>query len=98
MYYNIYTEQKVCDETHFNPHTNKKEKLLRFSSDGKKYWETIFDENEKKSEFNVYEDGNLVLHEEFKNGKKHGKWFCINDDGSRCETEYLNGKKIKDCE
>lgn len=97
LYYNFKSEQIVCDETLFNSETNKKEKHTRFSSDGKKYWETKFNENEKKSEFNSYENGNLILHVEYKNGKKDGKWFCYNDDGTKCEMEYSNGKKIKDC-
>ena len=97
LYYNINSEQIVSDETLFNPETNKKEKHTRYSSDGKKYWETKFDINEKKSEFNSYDNGNLILHEEYKDGKKNGKWFWYCNDGTKCETEYYNGKKIKDC-
>ena len=97
LYYNIYSEQIVSDETIFNSKTNKKERHLRFSSDKKKYWETKFDENEQKSEFNSYLNGIQVLHEKYKNGKKDGKWFCIYKDGTKCEMEYSKGKKIKDC-
>ena len=97
VYYNIYPEQIVSTETIFNPETNKKIKLLNYSSNGKNKWETNFDDNEKKSEFNFYEDGKLVEHKEFFQGKKNGKWFCFEKDGSKCEIEYKNGKKIKDC-
>jgi|GEM_PF-6048873 len=97
LYYNIHFKQIVSDETIFNPKTNKKITHLRYSSDGKIYWETIFDENQRKSEFNTYENGINTLHEEYLNGKKHGKWFKICDDGTECKKEYSNGKKIKDC-
>ncbi|MBD8019166.1 hypothetical protein H9628_11875 [Weeksellaceae bacterium Sa1CVA4] len=96
LYYNNNSKQIISTETIFNQE-NKRVKVLNFSSDGKKIRETTFDENEKKSEYNSYENGNLILHEEFKNGKKNGKWFCYNDDGTKCEMEYSSGKKIKDC-
>ena len=97
LYYNIYPEQIISDETIYNPKTNKKERHLRFSPEGNKYWETKYDQNEKKSEFNYFFNGNHILHEKYNNGKKDGKWFCLNDDGTICEMEYSNGKKIKDC-
>lgn len=97
LYYNINFAQLVSTETIFNPETNKKIKLLNFSSDGKNKWETNFDENEEKSEFNFYKNGKIIEHKEFFQGKKNGKWFCFEKDGSKCEIEYENGKKIKDC-
>ncbi|VXB67158.1 MULTISPECIES: hypothetical protein [Chryseobacterium] len=97
LYYNINSEQIVSDETLYIPEKNKKIKHIRFSSDGNKYWETIFDENERKSEFNFFEKEILKIHEEYINGKKNGIWFCLSDDGTICETEYKIGRKIKDC-
>lgn len=96
IYYNIFSQQIVSDEIQFNS-KNLKTKHLRFSSDGNDYWETLFDENEKKSEFNAYQNQKLILHKEYLNGKKNGKWFCFKKDGTKCEIEYEIGKKIKDC-
>lgn len=96
LYYNFSSKQIVSDEINFNS-KNLKTKQLRFSSDGNKYWETLFDENEKKSEFNVYENQKLIVHEEYLDGKKNGKWFCLNEDGTICEKEFKFGMKIKDC-
>jgi antitoxin component YwqK of YwqJK toxin-antitoxin module len=45
----------------------------------------------------MYENGKLIIHKEYFNGKKSGNWFCLNDEASKCETKYKNGKKIKDC-
>ena len=97
LYYNINSAQIVSTETIFNPETNKKIKLLKYSSDGKNKWIIDFDDNDKQSEFNFYKNGKLIEHKEFFQGKKNGKWFCFEKDGSKCEIEYDNGKKIKDC-
>ena len=63
----------------------------------KKYWVTKFDRNEKKVEFSAYENEIMISQEKYLNGKKNGIWFCLNEDGSKCEMEYKLGKKIKDC-
>jgi len=94
LYFNITSEQIVSDETLFNPETNQKEAHRKFSSDGRKYWETKFDDNEKKTEFNSYENGKLILHEEYKNGKKDGKRLCFSNNGEKCEIVYKNGKEL----
>ena len=96
-YYNISSKQIVSDEIIFNPENKRKVSHLRYSSDGKKYWETKFDGNEKKIEFSAYQYGTKILEEKYLNGKKNGIWFCLNDDGTKCEMEYELGKKIKDC-
>lgn len=95
LYYNIKSSQIICEETQYDINSGKKLKKLRFSSDGKNRWETKFNANEKKSEYNLYINEKINIHQEFLNGKKNGTWYCYNDDGSKCETEYKNGKKIK---
>lgn len=97
LYYNIKSSQIVCEETQYNISSGKKIKNLRFSSDGKNRWETKFDSNERKSEYNFYVNENINIHQEFLNGKKNGTWYCYNDNSFKCETEYKNGKKIRDC-
>ena len=97
LYFNISDKQIVCDETIINPETGKKSKHIGYSSNGKKYWITNFDENQNKKDFTVYENEILNLHQEYNNKKKHGKWFSINKKGQKCEMEYDNGKIIKEC-
>lgn len=94
LYYEINSEQMISDEKLYNPETSQKEKHTRFSSDGRKYWETKFDDHEKKYEFNFFENGNLILHEEYKNGKKDGKRLCFSKNGGKCEIVYKNGKEL----
>ena len=98
LYYNINSKQIVSDETFFNPENKLKIQHIRYSSDGKKYWVTKFDRNEKKVEFSAYENEIMISQEKYLNGKKNGMWFCLNEDGSKCEMEYKLGKKIKDCQ
>ncbi|WP_415325951.1 hypothetical protein [Chryseobacterium sp. MMS23-Vi53] len=95
VYFNIYNRQVVCDEFIFNVKTSQKTKHIGYSSDGSRYWETEFDENQKKKNFSFYKSNVLYTYQEFKNNKKHGKWFCIDKQGNKYEIEYNNGKKIK---
>jgi hypothetical protein len=94
IYFNIYDRQVICDEFIYDTKTLQKIKHTGYSSDGLRYWETEFDENQNKKKFSFYKNNVLTIYEEFKNKKKHGKWLCINKDGVKCETEYDNGKKI----
>ena len=42
------------------------------------------------------ENGDKITYRcEFINGKKNGTEYCLNDDGTETNNEYLNGKKIK---
>ncbi|MCS3529849.1 hypothetical protein [Chryseobacterium sp. JUb7] len=94
-YYRFKDKQMVSDEFIYDPKTSKKVKHFRYSSDGLQYWETQFDENETKTAYDIYKNKILIVHQEFKNKKKHGSWLCINKNGAKCVTEYNNGKKIK---
>ena len=60
-------------------------------------WQNLI-EMKKKVEFSAYENGIMISQEKYLNGKKNGMWFCLNEDGSKCEMEYKLGKKIKDCQ
>ncbi len=82
------------DYYHIN---SKKQKSLKFYYNTRNHEEFFFDENELKSEYNYYKNGILNIHETYLNGKKHGKWRCVNFDDSICEREYDKGKLIKDC-
>lgn len=95
IYFNFNDKQIVCDEFIYDIKTSQKIKHTGFSSNGLQYWETEFDENQNKKKFSFYKNNVLYTYQEFKNNKKHGKWFCINKYGIKCESEYNNGKKIK---
>src|SRR5690606_34358979 len=67
VYYNINSKQIVSDEIIFNPENKLKIQHLRYSSDGKKYWVTKFDGNEKKVEVSAYENGIMTSQEKYLN-------------------------------
>lgn len=89
--------KKEYFETYFNPDNFRKIKELKLYNSLNSYDEFIYNENEELIEFNFYKDGIIHQHIEYKDGKKHGKWYCIQHDNTICERHYENGKKIKDC-
>ncbi|MBD8084431.1 hypothetical protein [Chryseobacterium caseinilyticum] len=95
VYYNLDEKQMVCDRFFYESQTGKKKKHLRYSLDGLNYSETEFDENEDKKSYRFYKNNKLTIYKEFQNNKKHGTWFCINEDGSKSEIEYFAGKKVE---
>ena len=97
-YYNTKAGQHIYSEKIYDPSTSKIVKEIRYRlSDKESYSILLYDEFQQIMTHDYYKNEKIIRHESFQNRKKHGKWFCTLEDGSICETEYLNNKKIKGC-
>jgi len=70
----------------------KKETVYRWKEPTVEY--IYYDQNEKKTLIEQYENEKLTYRCEYLNNKKHGTEFCLDDDGNELEIEYRNGIKI----
>lgn len=52
-----------------------------------------YDKNKKKTLKEIYTKNTLTYRCEYFNGKKHGIEFCLNEDGTKWEKKFNNGKK-----
>ena len=95
VYYNG-DERKIAGIVLFNkykPFVKKKEFFYRKSTD----WSGIimYNDNGKRIYEEQFENGILTYGCEYVGKKKHGQEICLNDDGTKTITEYVNGKRKK---
>ncbi|TAI46953.1 hypothetical protein [Flagellimonas allohymeniacidonis] len=70
---------------------------VKYLSNEKGAWQelTHYDENGLKILEETKRDGIITYSCEFLNGKKHGKEYCFEEDGTKLTFYYRRGKKIK---
>jgi hypothetical protein len=94
LYYNGTENPKPVVMTEFYEKTFIKKKVTTYGLSKPTVEFKYYDQNGKKTLIEQYENDKLTYRCEYFKNKKHGKEFCLNDDGNEVEIEYQNGKKI----
>jgi antitoxin component YwqK of YwqJK toxin-antitoxin module len=95
-YFNKSGTPKIYSETYFYEAEFKRQKVVYYYPNGSLYRINYFDLNEEKTLMEDYDDTNKLIYScEYKNGRKHGKEFCITKKCANMTDYYVDGKKVK---
>src|SRR5690606_14895141 len=94
LYYNGTEKPKPAELTEFYEKTFDKKKVTRYGLSKPTIEFKYYDQNGNKTLIEQYENERLNYLCKYKNNKKHGIEFCLDDNGEELEIEYRSGKKI----
>ena len=95
IYFNLDIQIVSTEILYYDKSENKKTKTEFSSVENERKEITHYDSNGKKTLNEIYKKNILIYSCEYLNNKKHGKEFCITDNGD-LNTEYFeNGKRLK---
>lgn len=87
--------KKISTEYYYYPNSFEIQKEVRYEYKRPYVTHIYYNTNGKRRLEETYLDTVVTYKCEYKNGKKHGIEFCINEDGSKWSKTYENGKRIK---